>query len=49
MRSVVDFPQPDGPSSTANCALSMRKLTSSTAHTPGVYALVTLSSSTLPT
>ena len=34
MRSSVDLPQPDGPSSTTNLPCSARKLTPSTAATP---------------
>ena len=34
MRSNVDLPQPDGPTSTQNCPSGMVKLTSRTAVTP---------------
>jgi hypothetical protein len=43
--SSVDFPQPDGPTSTMNSPSSMRRLTSSTAVTPFWNTFVTCVSS----
>ena len=44
IRSSVDLPQPDGPTSTMNSPLVMVRLTSSTARTPPGYSFVTPSS-----
>jgi hypothetical protein len=44
IRSSVDFPQPEGPTSTMNSPLAMVRLTSSTATTPPGYSLDTFSS-----
>ena len=40
MRSMVDFPQPDGPTSTMNSPSSMCNDRSSTARTPLGYTFV---------
>src|SRR5690606_33105829 len=42
MRSVVDFPQPDGPTKTMNSLSLICKLKSCTARTPLSYSLVRL-------
>src|SRR5262245_5538982 len=44
IRRSVDFPQPDGPTSTMNSPLVIVRLTSSTARTPPAYSFVTPSS-----
>ncbi len=43
MRSVVDFPQPDGPSRIMNSPSRMSSDTLRTAATPVAYALLTFS------
>src|SRR5690606_3002493 len=43
IRSVVDFPQPEGPSRTVNVPASTEKLTRSTAGAAPPYCLLTLS------
>src|SRR5262245_63963952 len=47
IRSVVDFPQPDGPTRTMNSRSLIWRLKSSTALKPPSYTLWTWSSSTL--
>src|SRR3954447_26664589 len=44
IRSSVDLPQPDGPTSTMNSPLAIVNSTSSTAVTPPAYTFVTFSS-----
>ena len=47
IRSSVDLPQPDGPTSTRNSPLSIVRSTSSTARTPPLNSFVTCSSADL--
>ena len=49
MRSTVDFPQPDGPSSTMNSPSLTSRLTLSTATVPSGQTLVTSLSVTVVT
>ena len=44
IRSSVDLPQPDGPTSTMNSPLAIVRLTSSTARTSPAYTFLTCSS-----